>query len=93
MLLLSRKNHQGLVIEPDASVPKDMKVSELFGEDGVRIKVIEVEQGVVKLGVDASSNFKILRDELINWNELPATQSRKGHQNGVNMYRRRRNPT
>ena len=93
MLLLSRKNHQGLVIEPDVSVPKDMKVSELFGEDGVRIKVIEVEQGVVKLGVDAPSNFKILRDELINWNELPGPQVKKGNQNGVNMYRRRRNPT
>jgi len=94
MLLLSRKNHQGLVIEPDASVPKDMLVSELFGDAGIQIKVIEVEQGVVKLGIEAPDEFKILRDELNNWNELPDQQSHKGKPGSANIYRRRRsNPS
>ncbi|VAW81073.1 hypothetical protein MNBD_GAMMA12-3422 [hydrothermal vent metagenome] len=90
MLLLSRKNHQGLVIEPDASVPLDMKVTDLFGETGIRIKVIDVEQGVVKLGIDAPDDFKILRDELNNWNELPDQQPQKSKPGGANIYRRRR---
>jgi len=92
MLLLSRKNHQGLVIEPDASVPRDMKVSELFGDSGIRIKVIEVEKGVVKLGIEAPDDFKILRDELNNWNELSDQQSQRGKSSGANIYRRRRTP-
>ncbi len=90
MLLLSRKNHQGLVIEPDASVPLDMKVTELFGEAGIRIKVIDVEQGVVKLGIDAPDDFKILRDELNNWNESSDQSAQKSKPGGVNIYRRRR---
>ena len=90
MLLLSRRNQQGIVIEPDASVPKDMKVTDLFGEQGIRIKIIGVENGVVKLGIDAPSEFKILRNELEKWNnEDEAKQGRKKNAS-ANLYRRRK---
>jgi carbon storage regulator CsrA len=90
MLLLSRRNQQGIVIEPDASVPKDMKVADLFGDQGIRIKIIGVENGVVKLGIDAPSEFKILRNELEKWNsEDEAKQSRKKN-TSANLYRRRK---
>ena len=91
MLLLSRRNHQGLVIEPDASIPKDMKVSELFGEEGILIKVIGIEDGVVKLGIDAPETFKILRDELESWDGDSPPPNKKPKTHGANMYRRRRN--
>jgi len=91
MLLLSRRNQQGILIEPDASIPKDMKVSELFGSAGIRIKVIGVENGVVKLGIDAPNEFKILRNELENWNTSDqTTQNRKEKTSGANMFRRRK---
>ena len=91
MLLLSRRNQQGIVIEPDISIPKDMKVSELFGSAGIRIKVIGVENGVVKLGIDAPNEFKILRNELENWNTTgPAKQAGKEKSSGANIFRRRR---
>ena len=90
MLLLSRKNHQGLVIEPDASIPPDMKVTDLFGESGIRIKVISVNEGNVKLGIDAPSEFKILRNELENWNNPDGYGDQKGRPQVANIYRRRR---
>jgi len=91
MLLLSRRNQQGIIIEPDISIPKDMKVSELFGEGGIKIKVIGVENGVVKLGIDAPNEFKILRNELENWNTSePGKNNRKDRTSGANMFRRRK---
>ncbi len=35
----------------------------LLGED-IRIKVISVDKGIVKLGIDAPSHISILREEL-----------------------------
>ena len=69
-----------------------MKVSDLFGEEGILIKVISIDSGVVKLGVEAPDTFKILRDELDNWDEDSESKSKKGKTYGANMYRRRRNP-
>ncbi len=96
MLLLSRRNHQGLVIEPDASIPANMKVTDLFGENGIRIKVVSVDNGVVKLGIDAPKEFKILRNELDNWNSTgtPTGQSKDKNKKektpASNMFRRRK---
>lgn len=93
MLLLSRRNQQGILIEPDKNVPKDMKVRDLFGDSGIRIKIIGVENGVVKLGIEAPNEFKILRNELDNWNNSTNTgprQHRKEKSVGANMFRRRK---
>ncbi len=90
MLLLSRRNQQGILIEPDISVPKDMTVKELFGDSGIKIKIIGVENGVVKLGIEASNDFKILRNELENWNDKNAVQATpKEKTSNANIYRRR----
>ncbi len=93
MLLLSRRNHQGLVIEPDASIPANMTVTDLFGENGIRIKVVSVDNGVVKLGIDAPKEFKILRNELDNWNSSGGPGQKKDKKDKTstsNMFRRRK---
>lgn len=93
MLLLSRRNQQGILIEPDISIPKNMKVRDLFGSTGITIKVIGVENGVVKLGIEAPSEFKILRNELDNWNSSTSGTSRNQRKEktaGANMFRRRK---
>lgn len=91
MLLLSRRNQQGLLIEPDISVPKDMKVKDLFGNGGILIKIIGVENGVVKLGIEAPNEFKILRNELENWNSSDSSGTNKKEKTGsANIYRRRK---
>ncbi len=90
MLLLSRRNHQGLLIEPDASIPADMTVGELFGENGIKIKIISIEDGIVKLGIDAPNEFKILRNELDNWNSESNYRNKKDRISTANIYRRRK---
>ena len=47
MLVLARKNDEGILI----------------GED-IYVKVVSVEKGVVKLGIDAPSDISIIREEL-----------------------------
>jgi carbon storage regulator CsrA len=42
---------------------RKMDESILIG-DNIRVKVISVEKGVVKLGIDAPSDVTIIRDEL-----------------------------
>ncbi|AFI03630.1 carbon storage regulator [Helicobacter cetorum] len=47
MLILSRKLHEGIVID-----------------DNIRIKVISIDRGSVRLGFEAPENTLILRSEL-----------------------------
>jgi len=42
---------------------RKMEESILLGDD-IRIKIISVDKGVVKLGIDAPNNVSILREEL-----------------------------
>jgi carbon storage regulator CsrA len=51
MLVLSRKKNQGILIK---------------GKDGdIRIVVLEADKGKLRLGIDASQGYVILREELI----------------------------
>jgi carbon storage regulator CsrA len=51
MLVLSRKKNQGILIK---------------GKDGdIRIVVLEADKGRLRLGIDASQGYVILREELI----------------------------
>ncbi len=92
MLLLSRRNQQGIRIEPSSAVPKDMKVKDLFGEQGIRIKVVGIENGVVKIGIEAPNEFKILRDELEKWEDAGEgdASSKSKKTSSANLYRRRK---
>ena len=94
MLLLSRRNQQGIRIEPASAVPKDMKVKDLFGEQGIRIKVVGIENGVVKIGIEAPNEFKILRDELEKWEDGGEGDAnihvKTKKTSSANLYRRRK---
>ncbi len=51
MLVLSRKKNEGILIK---------------GKDGdIRIVLIEVEKGKIRLGIEAPRGYSILREELI----------------------------
>ena len=69
-----------------------MKVKDLFGEQGIRIKVVGIENGVVKIGIEAPNEFKILRDELEKWEDGGegdvSVKTKKT--SSANLYRRRK---
>ncbi|MCX5807268.1 MAG: carbon storage regulator [Proteobacteria bacterium] len=52
MLVLSRKKNQGVLIK---------------GKDGdIRIVLIEIDKGKVRLGIEASKGYSIIREELVS---------------------------
>jgi carbon storage regulator len=64
MLVLSRKKHEGIVIK---------------GQDGdIRIVLIDVDRGRVRIGIDAPRGNTIVREELLveieSMNRLSAVQ-------------------
>lgn len=44
--------------------------------DGIKVTVVKVEGGRVRLGVEAHENTRILRAELEGWREVPLEDSK-----------------
>ena len=64
MLILSRKPGKSFKIELQDTIDPNMPVKELFTEGPIEILVIKVSNRRVRLGINASRDFAILRDEI-----------------------------
>ena len=64
MLVLSRKKGQSLYIYPSPDINPDMTVAELFKDGPIKVRIVEMSRNQVKVGIDASRDLKVLRDEL-----------------------------
>jgi sRNA-binding carbon storage regulator CsrA len=63
MLILARRPGEGLVIRLDPSVNPSTPIGEILGRDGIQVRVITGRNGRLRIGIDAPSEFEILRDE------------------------------
>jgi carbon storage regulator len=57
MLVLTRKNNEQIII----TIPNEKEIV---------IRVVQISSNQVKIGIDAPKEFLILRDELIDTNNL-----------------------
>ncbi len=64
MLILERRPGESILIYPSSSLDPDMRVSELFGQDPIRISIRSHDNRPVKIAISAPEKIKILREEL-----------------------------
>ncbi len=62
MLFLTRKEGESVCIYPD-DLPPDMTVSELFVGGHITIEVTNTRANQVKIGINAPTGLKIIRDK------------------------------
>lgn len=75
MLVLSRRNDESLIIQPDPSHPEDRRITELFAQGPIQITVLASGLSFVRLGIQAPDGFQILRSELIQGQNEPDRES------------------
>lgn len=75
MLVLSRRVRESLVIELSDNVPETLTARELFSRGTVEITVLQWDEQVVRLGIGAPVDLKILRAELCQ--DVDAAAERK----------------
>ena len=66
MLILTRNENQSLYIFPSDNLNPDMTVQELFQNGAIEIKVTQILDTQVKLGINASKFLDVLREELMD---------------------------
>ena len=64
MLILTRKPGQAVVIDLIEGLDPKTPVGELFTRGPIEVTVVKIEGGHVRLGIEADTRFRILRDEL-----------------------------
>ena len=64
MLILTRKPGQAVVIDLIEGLDPRTPVGELFARGPIEVTVAKIEGGHVRLGIEADTRFRILRDEL-----------------------------
>jgi sRNA-binding carbon storage regulator CsrA len=65
MLVLTRRPGEGLTIRLAPGVDPNTPVGVLLNEGGIRVCVTHSRGNQVRLGIDARSEFAVLRDELL----------------------------
>ena len=65
MLVLSRRTDESIYIYPSDDLPPDMTVTELFGEGGIEVTILDTSRGHIKLGIDAPMMLNVDRDEIL----------------------------
>ena len=64
MLILTRRNGELIKIDLHEDVDPDMPVGKLFARGPIEIAVKKIDKAQVKIGIQASGLFLILREEL-----------------------------
>ena len=64
MLILTRRNGELIKIDLHEDVDPDMPVGKLFAHGPIEIAVKKIDKSQVKIGIQASGLFLILREEL-----------------------------
>ena len=67
MLVLTRKPRQNILLYPSPQLPPETTVGELFEAGPIAVVVARVEDGKVRMGVEADRRFVIMRGELEGW--------------------------
>ncbi|RLA01987.1 MAG: hypothetical protein DRQ47_07365 [Gammaproteobacteria bacterium] len=65
MLTLTRKNDQSIIISPNADLDPDMKVSELFDQENIEIRLSKIGYGVASVSIQAPKALDLIRSELL----------------------------
>jgi len=65
MLSLQRKLEESIHIFPSDDLDPNMTVAELFKDGSIIVKVIDIENGKVRLGFNAPDCLDIAREELL----------------------------
>ena len=66
MLSLQRKLEETIHIFPSDDLDPNMTVAELFNAGPITVKVIDIENGKVRLGFNAPGELEIAREELLD---------------------------
>lgn len=64
MLIVTRKQNESVKIDLHEDTDPATTVGELFAEGPIEVAVKNIQRNQVKLGIQASSRFLILREEL-----------------------------
>lgn len=79
MLILTRKPGQLLKISPKTSLSPTTTIAELFLDGPIEILVSRIDDGQVRIGVQAHPGLLIARDDR-EVDDLPDSHSGQGHQ-------------
>ena len=63
MLIVTRQADETIKITPTSNA-LNMTLNEVFGSQGISLRVFEVKQSQVRIGIQAPEQFSILRGEL-----------------------------
>ncbi len=66
MLILTRRTGESLLLYPSQDIDPNMTVRELFANGPIEIWSEGFKGDQIKIGIEASSQIRVMRDELSN---------------------------